>query len=435
MHCGNRPVALANPLAASTCYIRRWNPAYFILEEILYKSGPRVVLENEMEPPEPTPEAPAAPEEEEEEEELEEPEEGDTAGMVKYQFAKLFRSVFSKKNRAAILKALPKLLLVLGIVALVYWYFFVKPQPGTLFLQASVYDAQENVVGAAVSLTYADGTLVRETITDEGGAASIADVPSEQDLVLKITPSNPKYEAYTNRIRLASRQNKRVDAKIGKKTGLAFAGPAFSLQVPAGCQRTLVVEVENKGTKEEVVTLVPDENLAPYARPLSSLEFLSPGDVLPVPVVLSSAPEDFTGSLRIQGTSKKVEVTIQHAEKPPVLQVDFDKTDAADFQVSTAQLPMIRKSQVRIKNAGDPVAPSLSELNVSISGDFASWVALDLQPVEEANRQGGLPPGKQLFFGYTVEVPAGTGAGPYSGRLKVTGSCDEVTIPLNLVVS
>ncbi|MBU1197129.1 hypothetical protein KJ765_01305 [Candidatus Micrarchaeota archaeon] len=374
----------------------------------------------------------ATPRAEEEEEELEEPEEGDYVNVFKYQFAKFWRNA-----RDPIKKNAPKFLLAIGIIALAYWFFFIKPQPGTLNIEAAYIDNNERqVIGAAVSLSYADGTpAVDETITDENGFVTLVGVPAEEPLVLRITPSSSKYDSYRTTIELSSQQTRRIEALLGKKTGLAFMQDHYDLSLPAGCSRTLPIEIENRGSKEEVVTLVADEDMVEYVRPLSSIDFIAPGEIITVPVVVRAGDGDYEGNIRFKETALGTRLTVKESQDIPKLSVRFDKSNAADFQTDSSALPAVMKSQVIISNNGRTGTPYLTDINISVSGDLIPWVALDLELVDEANRKGGIAPEKDVLFGYTVIVPIGTPTGPYTGRLRVQSACDEVHIPLNIVVN
>lgn len=389
-----------------------------------------------MEPAPRTPLKPSAPAPEEEEE-LEEPEEGDTAGQFKYQFDRATQGVrrqFTDPDSPLRRHAF-KALLALGILLLAYWYFFLRPQPGTLSVQAALIDDDsKKLAGAAVSLAFADGSPAHEdTITDETGRAVLAGVPSQSDLVLTVRPSDGKLEPFTARVRISSGESKALAAAIGVRTGLRFVADHYDLSLPANCQQTLQVPVANAGQQPETASLVADDDTG-FLKPLPDVESLSTGETAVFSVAVS-AKQAAAGKLRIKDTTRSAKVSVQVSDQAPNMEAAFAKTQAQDFTASAAELPVRQASQVTISNTAPEGAPPLTDLNVSVRGDVADWVTLsDLDFIDAANQKGGLEPGKDVIFTYKITVPAGTQPGPYTGILHVSSACDEKNLPLNLVV-
>ena len=364
-------------------------------------------------------------------EELEEPEEGDYAGLVSYNAKKLWI-----RYRDPIRRNFVKALAALVFIAVAYWYFFARPQPGALTIEIMQADSDKPVM-ATVSLSYEGGASAGDDIlTDETGIALFLSVPSEKQLLVKVVPVNTKLAMATKTASVESGGRKSVQITVGLKTRLKFVETSYSTLLGPSCSRTLLVGVENGGASTEAAVLTADEPVSGFVKASSEESYLEPGDrlIIPVRVTAGGDGSEVSGSLRIKGTTVAVPLSIIQGQKPSKLDVSFDKADAKDF-IASSGADVVKKSNVFVKNAAPEGSLPLTDVKVSVRYDFVPWVTFGLQQVDEANANDGVLPGGEVLFGYTVRIPAGTPPGEYIGTLDVSSSCGSVSLPLNAQLS
>ncbi|MFH1199929.1 MAG: hypothetical protein V1708_02585 [Candidatus Micrarchaeota archaeon] len=363
-----------------------------------------------------------------EEEELEEPEEGDAVGMLRYNAEKLW-----VHWRGPIRRNFVKGVFVLALLAVAFWYFFARPQPGTVILSVVRVDSDGAGVPSLITATYEGGTTAAEgLITDETGVVRIP-LAAGKGFSVRVAPVSAKLRAITSsQSALSSREQRGVEIQVGAKTGLKFVSDPVSVSLGAKCSRTISVTVANEGQAQEAAELVPDEGLSGFLRSTGLGEPIEPGDAVAIPVKLTAGGEEgqASGKIRIKGTTVSLPVSIASGNSPSKLEVGFDKPEAKDF-TGPAGAEIVKKSNVMVKNAAAPDSVALTDISVAVYGDFIPWHSLDLAKIDQANAEEGIPPGGQELFQFTIRVPADTPPGPYIGRLEVSSSCGSVSIPLN----
>ncbi|MFH1107119.1 MAG: hypothetical protein V1787_04455 [Candidatus Micrarchaeota archaeon] len=365
----------------------------------------------------------------EDEEELEEPEEGDYAGLAKYQALRLWFRVRGPLKRYW----LPLLVLV-AIVGLGYWYYFARPQPGSIVLRVMQVDEDKGVL-ATVSLAYEDGNPVGgELLTDPNGLVVLNGVPAGRDLQLQVTPLSSKLKPALKFVSaLDSRESRKAEVQVGRKTGLKFISSGYSAVVASKCSRSLLVEVENTGVSDEALAITAEGQVADLVRPTQS-DVIEPETqvLVPVRITAKSGGGDVSGSLRIRGTTVSVPLEVTVKETRPRLDVSFDQPDAKDF---TAPPGTVKKSYVIIRNGGGADSAPITDVNVSVKGDFANWASVtETDQIADANAGDGIPAERTASFLFTVSVPMDALPGQYVGKLEVASSCDTHNILLNAVI-
>ena len=332
------------------------------------------------------------------------------------------------------------IILVLVIGGGLLWYFVLRPQPSSLIVEVAKLDEEGGLGSASVSVLDSSGKSLAEGISDDDGFASFDNLPSEQDLSLRVEAPSNDYNTVSKTVRLKSGEKattQKVDVDL--KTGLKFDNPSLSLNLALGCSKDIQITLNNKGKADESGTIVASDSIADYVK-------LEASDI-PVPAgssasVLATAkaakvnakPTDVSGEVRLKFTKEKMKLSIKASGDAPKLSVSFDHGDAKVFSVKSSALPATKKSQVSVKNNGKKTAIPLTGVTAQVEGDVAQWVKLDLSQLEEANSGDGIAALGQAFIGFEMTVPEGTKPAPYDGRFTVKSDCGSVTTPLTVTV-
>jgi hypothetical protein len=344
----------------------------------------------------------------------------------------IFGSVISQFKKNAKIIAVLCILLALGAA-----YFLMQPRTGNLTIEVTQMDSPgEAIVGASVSVTMADGksAIPQEILTDEIGLIKLYNVPAEVPLAIRVTPPDTNVNSFKKTVTLENGGSVTVEAALEKRNSLSFDQNSYEFIMAPGCFQKLLVDVSNLGEGAFDTDLIPDEKIKKFVERHDVATIPTGGKAILIAKLQmpSDAEAETKGSMRLKYTSnRKIDITLKKSDKKPKLDVSFEKTEAKDFKSVEAELPAIKKSQVKIRNTGGSGSPSLSEIKISIIGDFASWAALDLATIDEINANGGIGPGQEVLFGLTITVPAGTVKGPYSGQMIVSTNCDSKPIPLS----
>lgn len=327
--------------------------------------------------------------------------------------------------------------IILVLIALGALFYLLQPKSTSLSLELSLLDSPGvPVVDAQVSLLLPDEkSAVPDGFSDDLGNVRFDSVPADKDLTLKIVPMDPSLNIIKKPIRLKANEGLSLDFELEKRNALSVDNKEISLTLAEGCPQKLQIEVTNLGESDFETSLVGDleikklilENSAPSKNiPAGGKEILEA--TIGIPPGFESVA---TGTLHLKETSRKIALTIRKNDKKPRMDVAFIKSDVKEFSSSITDLPVVKKTQVRLRNAASTGAMPLSEIKVSVLGDFAPWVDLDLSTLEAANSQGGIAPQQEVLFGIAITVPEGTPKGPYSGQLIVSSSCESKPIALS----
>ena len=331
-------------------------------------------------------------------------------------------------------KYIPIIIAGIVIIAALYWYFAIRPQPGTITVIVSELDSDRMIPGATISISLA-GNVIKEGTTDDDGSAVFGGVPTGEQLSVSVDSPISGLDSGPSTIALASAENGEVDVKLERKTELKIDSGNVNLKLGPACAKKVDVAITNAGTADEEAELVASDGLESIAKIEGGKITLFGGDVGTLSATIS-APEEgkIEGMLRIRGTQKGISVSVERSAKSPKTDVSFERSEAKDFRVSTTDLPVTKTSQVRIRNNGDYDAPPLSDINVQTEGEVSEWITIDKQPIDEINGNGGIQPSSEgILFTFSITVPAGTAKGTYSGRLKVSSSCGN--LPTSLYVN
>ena len=312
------------------------------------------------------------------------------------------------------------------IIAVLYWYFAVRLQPGTITVTVGELDSDRMIPGATISISMA-GNVIKEGTTDDQGNAVFGGVPAGETLSISVDSPISDLESGPSSITLQSAENRKVEVKLERKTELKVESGNVNLKLGQNCEKKVDVAISNAGTADEEAELVASDGLESIAKIEGGKIALVGGDSGILSATISTPNEGkIEGKLRIKGTEKGITVSVERSAKSPKTDVSFERSEAKDFRVQTSDLPVTKTSQVRIRNNGDYDAPPLSDLKVETEGDVSEWITIDKQPINEINGKGGiLPSSEGVLFTFSITVPAGTTKGTYSGRLKVSSACGD----------
>ncbi|MFH1257971.1 MAG: hypothetical protein V1658_03470, partial [Candidatus Micrarchaeota archaeon] len=298
---------------------------------------------------------------------------------------------------------------------------FIPRSSGRVSIGVSLIDSPGvPIVGATVSLLDAENSksVTPDGYTDMLGIVKFQSVPAEKDLILEVSPLEPEYSVLRKRMRFKEGESVSMDVEIEKRNTLSFDKGNYEVLLAQGCVGQLVVPVSNLDQTDFETDFVFPEELqnvitsdGPVVVPAGGEAYLSAS--LQYPANMKS---DMLGSVRLKYTAnRKFDLAIRKTDKKAKLSVDFVSRDASDIKGEVAELPIVKKSQIKIKNSGSTGAVLLSDVEVSVKGDFAAWTKLDLSSLEEANAKGGIKPGEEVLVQMTVTIPLNTNPIPYKG--------------------
>ncbi|MFH0971940.1 MAG: carboxypeptidase-like regulatory domain-containing protein [Candidatus Micrarchaeota archaeon] len=323
------------------------------------------------------------------------------------------------------------------IIAIISAYFLLQPRTATLIVEATQLDSPgDAIAGATVTLQQDDGLIVAEAISDEIGNAKLSNVPADKDLVLKIAPIEANLVPYKKSIRLDAQSSSTVEAELERRNYLSVAKNAYEFTLAPGCSQKLEILVDNTlGSSDFETQLIAGFDLEDFIKTGEPMAIPAGGEETLLAIMQwpanANTQSERKGTLRLKYTNKKIDLKLKKTDKKPKLDVSFEKSETKDFRADEADLPVVKKTQVKVRNTGGTGAMPVTELSVSVTGDFAPWTKLDLTTLDEANAAGGIAPGTEVLFGITITVPAGTPKGPYTGQMIVSSACDKKPISLN----
>ncbi|MEK6842935.1 MAG: hypothetical protein AABY04_00445 [Candidatus Micrarchaeota archaeon] len=345
-----------------------------------------------------------------------------------------FKSALSFLKNAIVSNPAPFViffLLILGIVA----YLALMPKRASLSLEVNLLDSPGSpIVLATVSLLYKnEKAAIADVITDELGNAQLLGIPAGEELTLKIIPAADDLISIRKTIKLENNEASSMQFFIEKKSNLILEKESIELLAASSCESRLEVTVTNLALSGFSTNLIFDDTLKKYFVSEGEIEIPSNKgeEVLVAKTTLKGDdPSEISGTARLKYTSKEISVKIKKSDKKPKLDLVFDKSEVKDFRVKDADLPITKKTQLRLKNTGSVGGPNLMDLDVIINGDIKTWAEMDISNIANANQKGGIAPGTEVLFPISISVPAGTAIGTYTGQLVATSACGDKAIPL-----
>ncbi|MBI5224902.1 hypothetical protein HY989_03455 [Candidatus Micrarchaeota archaeon] len=323
------------------------------------------------------------------------------------------------------------ILLVVGVLA----YLALTPKKAALSIGISLKDSPGTpITKATISLLYKnEKAAVPDVVTDELGNVQILGVPAGEDLTLKIIPASDDLVSYRKTIKLENKATDSLDVFLEKKSNLVLDKENYDILAAPSCESRLEVSVTNLALSSFSTSLVFDDALKKYFIADEEVEIPSnkgEESLIAKTTLMGDAPSEISGIARLKYTSKEIAVRIKKSDKKPKLDLVFDKSEVKDFRVKEADLPITKKTQLRLKNTGLAGGPNLMDLDVAINGDIKNWAEMDVSTIASANQKGGIAAGSEVLFPLSISVPLGTAPGTYTSQLVATSACGDKAIPL-----
>ncbi len=309
-----------------------------------------------------------------------------------------------------------KIILLLLIAAAVFWYVNL-PKNGSVSILITELDSDKRVSGAIVSIEDSNGQILQSTgtdsyqsLTDDTGRVSFANVPANRALTISIDTSaaTGNYEPTSDLdIQLESEENLDQIVRLEKRTKLSLSPELISSQVTPTCVKQQSITVKNDGDDLEEVELVGSGGLqnAFTFTPVTVAPGSSENTTLTIDMTKANASSTVNGKIRIKGTNKGVTVRFTTI---PAFQVVVSPSS-----LNCAAGKNVCPSIVTIQNNGKS---SLTNLKVEPSESIVG--AIDGGEIEKYYTADDVPPDAEAKFG--VKLVSTTQA---IGVITIKGDC------------
>ena len=328
-----------------------------------------------------------------------------------------------------------KIILLLLILAGVYYYVYLLAKPGTATIR--VFELDGGPLNDA-EVTIEDAGKVLATELTSGGVASFTNLPSQKQLAL-IVEKGGAFESEETTIEIPSAGQASTTVKLERRNSLAFVAHNIPSSIPIGCADEFQLEVKNNGRDAFETALVAEEELAPL--------FSFPDEKKAIPsggtanfTLKASVLEDKTksesenlgpkaGAIRLKRTNRALALTI--IVNPKI------RVDASPSEIFHSQNKP-QKALVTFSNTGDQ---TISGMNFEFTGDADLKAACGqgLENCLSIERLGALSeqelrPGDKIIIGLIITPPNAPGK-KFLASLRFSGYCfrkSPVVVPIRI---
>ncbi len=305
---------------------------------------------------------------------------------------------------------LAKILLAIILVALALW-FFSLPKPANLLVTVSELDANQPIEGALVSLQWQDGQLIGDaftSVTDGSGVVSFSNVPSARSLTI-VVEGTGKYDSSRVDTTLQSGEGRSEPVKLAKTSNVNLSPNSLTGAVSETCVKETTVTISNQGDSNIDAIFVGDGVLQNAVSSEPKTVFGGSTEnatvLLDVSKTRKREGETLTGSIRLKGLNKKININLVVSGPP--------KVDVTPSSITCPANRPLCLQVVTVKNNGDT---TLNNLKVEPASTITA--VLENGDVERYYQSDSIPPGGEAKFGVRI-----TPSTPTIGVITIRADC------------